>query len=460
MIDLFVPFIYLLIILIYGMSCSKNIHSAKDFSLSHRRYPVWILFATLSASFIGGGFSFGNATQVYLYGIGNIIALWGFSIKEILIGHYLAPNIQRFAHVTSPGGIIEKVYGQGPQIITGLFSVIFCCGILGAQIGAIGAVFHVFFNIPESFGMIIGMTIIILYSSFGGMEAVVATDVVQFFVLAIGLPLTLFFAIKEIGGWHTLIALTPPTHLNVLNHHSVFSFINLFFTLMLGECLIPPCLQRLLMGKSPKTASTASILGGLFSIPFFAVTGFIGLCAIILFPTIDATLALPVIIEQTVPTGLRGFITAAIISVVMSSADSVLNSASIGFSQDILVPFCHQFHWHFSDKMQLLLMRILTLLTGLGALLFALNIPNIFDLLLLSYSFWTPIILVPLVVALLGGTSNPKVFYLCVATGVIFTFNFNFILSQNLSAGGTLVGVLANLFVIYIYRDEITFCPI
>ena len=73
--------------------------SLQDFSVSHRSYTSFVIFATLSASFIGGGFSIGNAEKVYRLGIANIVVLWGFSLKEILVARYIAPKMDNFPNV-------------------------------------------------------------------------------------------------------------------------------------------------------------------------------------------------------------------------------------------------------------------------------------------------------------------------------------------------------------------------
>lgn len=95
--------IYLCAILLLGLWSGKGMKSLQDFSVSNRSYGSMVIFATLSASFIGGGFSIGNAEKVFRFGIVNIVALWGFSLKEILVAKYIAPRTGNFAGVISVG---------------------------------------------------------------------------------------------------------------------------------------------------------------------------------------------------------------------------------------------------------------------------------------------------------------------------------------------------------------------
>jgi SSS family solute:Na+ symporter len=153
-----------------------------DYAVVGRSYGSLIIFATMSASFIGGGFSTGNAQKVFLFGIANIIGLWGFSLKEILVALFVAPKMDRFPNAISVGDIMATAYGKVGRVITGLCALFLCAGIVGAQVGAMGIVFNVFYGIDRDWGILIGCGTVILYTTFGGMRAVVATDIVQFLI--------------------------------------------------------------------------------------------------------------------------------------------------------------------------------------------------------------------------------------------------------------------------------------
>lgn len=73
MIDSIIVVVYLVVIVVVGLVTAGKLKSIRDFSLSNRGYGIFALLATLSASFIGGGFSTGNASKVAVYGIGNIV---------------------------------------------------------------------------------------------------------------------------------------------------------------------------------------------------------------------------------------------------------------------------------------------------------------------------------------------------------------------------------------------------
>ena len=100
--DYVIVALYLLAVLGVGIWSGRKVRNFEDYAVGGRAYPALIVFATLSASFIGGGFTIGSAEKVFLIGIANIVALWGFSLKEILVAKVIAPRIKAFPNAISP----------------------------------------------------------------------------------------------------------------------------------------------------------------------------------------------------------------------------------------------------------------------------------------------------------------------------------------------------------------------
>jgi len=173
-----------------------------------------------------------------------------------------------------------EAYGKTAQIITGLLSVLVCAGILGAQVAAIGYVVQVFLGFPYYIGILFGCMVVVFYSTFGGMRAVILTDVVQFIILSIGMPVLVVFGIQQNGGLESFIVNIPAKNLNILNGMTLTAFSSLFLTFLIGETLVPPYVQRLLIGKDPAVTAKATVISGLYSIPYFIISGLVGLIAL------------------------------------------------------------------------------------------------------------------------------------------------------------------------------------
>ena len=443
--DIFIVIVYLAILVAMGFLGGKSVENAGDFTASGKRYGAPVIFASLAASYIGGGYSSGNAAEAFSSGLGMTIALFGFSIATIFTGKYLVPGISRFEGAASTGEIIARSYGKTAGVVTGFFAFFCCAGVVGAQMEAMGVVFHSLLSIPPAAGILLGCGIVLLYSTAGGLQSVIAADMVQFILLAVGMPLLLILSLHRAGGIGAVIQATPSSFFDPLNGTTLPGFLSLALTMTFGEMLVPPYTQRLLIGKNHRSTAKGTVASGLFSIPFFIITGLIGLTARALQVTEQPAEAMPQLILQVLPTGIRGVVMAAMVSIMLSAADGFLNGAAVSLVRDVVRPLCPTL----SDKKELRYLRATNFLTGLTAVLVALFIPNIFRILILAYSCWSPVIVIPLAAALLGVKSDRRAFFKALVAGLITTLVWDHLLKQPATVTGTTVGIFANFLVFW-----------
>ncbi len=442
-IDILIVTAYLALLVWMGLRGGEKVQAAADFSAAGKTYGAPVIFMSLAASYVGGGFSAGNAAYAFSDGIGMTVALCAFGIVTMLIGKYLVPGIARFKGATSTGDIMTRAYGKRAGILTGMVAFLTCAAVVGAQMEAMGTVLHTLLGIPPAAGVLIGCGIVLLYSTVGGLQSVIAADMVQFILLAVGMPLLLILALIRVGGAKAVFTAIPASFFNPLNGTTLPAFLSMAFTVAFGEALVPPYTQRLLIGKNLRATAKGTVAGGLFSIPFFAVTGMIGLIARALQVTASAEDAMPALILSVLPIGVRGLIMAAMVSIMLSAADGFLNGAAVSFVQDMLLPLCPKM----TDKGQLKALRAVNFLTGAAAVAVALLIPNVFRILEISYTFWCPLMVVPLSAALLGVNPRPAAFFSGFTAGICVTALWEFVLSRPFSVSGAPIGMLANLLV-------------
>jgi len=440
MIDNAIIFLYLLAVLYIGFSCRK-LGGFREFAISHGNFGWLAIFCTLSATFIGGGFSMGNASKVYSNGIAYPMALLGFSVQIMLVALLVSPRIKgSFPGAISVGDLIEPAYSKKARVVTGVFSMLICAGILGAQVSALGAIFNVYLGVSPMIGILIGCGIVFFYSTVGGMTAVVKTDILQFIILIVAIPLLFLMGVEHCGGWAKFVNNIPSGHLQIVSEKMpLLSFISLFLVFLLGETLVPPYVQRLLIGHDTKATMRGNFWSGVASAPFFIIAGGIGLVALQLKPGLASNLAMPTAVKMIAPVGLSGLIVAGMMSIVMSSADSFLNASSVALVEDVLKPLLEN---PLTEHQMLTVARWTNILTGSVALAFAVMIPNVLDILIAAYDYWAPTILVPLVAVLLGFKVVRPSFYAAVATGAITTIVWSYILKSPLGLQGFVVGTI------------------
>lgn len=436
--DAVILILYLAALVAVGLSGGK----AKDLGGFSRAEPgLFALVATLSAGFIGGGFSSGNAAACAAGGIMPALILCGFTFGWLILGLML-PRMRFPEGATTAGEVMGEAYGEGTRIATGIFSFLLSAGILGAQIGVMGSLFETFLGLPRLWGILLGTAAATVYSTFGGLGAVIRADVVQFCILFIGMPLLTLLSLRAGGG----ISSVPATAWELELSPAALSA---FFAMALGELLSPPGLQRLLGGDRRK-ASRAVLLSAALSAPFFLITGLVGLMAVKLLPAAELPHAMESMILQVAPAGVRGLIIAALFSAVLSTADSFQVSASVGLVSDVLKSFCPGL----SGRQALRAVRMANVLTGAAAATVAFFIPDVLGAVTFAYAFWSPVLLVPLAAALLGISASPRAAVGSMLAGAGSVFLWRFLLSEPFGISAVPVGFLVSLTVFFLLRPH------
>ena len=180
MIDLAIVVVYLAVTFLLGVGQSKRANSVQDFALGNQHCNTATLVATLFATGIGGFSTLGVSERVFSVGIVFLFIFWGEPISNLIAGQFLAPRVQRFKGMISVGDIMGHFYGKPGTVVTGIAATLKCTGCVGGQIGALGYLLHLFFGWSQSISLAIGYSVVIFYCSFGGMQAVALTDVLQF----------------------------------------------------------------------------------------------------------------------------------------------------------------------------------------------------------------------------------------------------------------------------------------
>ena len=101
--------------------------------------------------------------------------------------------------------MIKQIFGPKSQILVGCIALLRGIGTVTSQTLALGLVFSYFLGTDPRVGMLVGGGVLVTYSAFGGVKAVIATDVIQCMILVITVPIVLYFAVNQVGGIHTVI---------------------------------------------------------------------------------------------------------------------------------------------------------------------------------------------------------------------------------------------------------------
>ncbi len=448
MIDAVIVLTYLLVVLSVGLYFGKGINTVRDFSIAPKTYAIPVVVATIFATIVDGASTLGVASEIFTMGAVFLVALFGETIREFLHGFFIVERIRNFNDALSTGDIMTKFYGKPGRIFTGIFAALVCVGTVGAQSMALGLLMQRFFGIPFFAGLFIGSVTIIIYSVRGGIKAVTTTDVIQFAVLIIAIPLLCNAALVKVGGFNGLISALPASYITLFPNKA--DFINCFglFFIFAIPGLHPAVVQRMMMGKKLSDTKKSFIFSGLIYIPFYGMISLVGLIALALYPSIDANLALPHLIDNILPVGVRGLLIAGLVAVIMSTTDSFLNVGAITIVRDIIKPIKKN---TLDDKQELYLMKITTLLVGIFGIITALWFQSIIELVVLAWGLWVATISVPILLGIFGHTAPKKIYLTALSAGVLLFVSWEIFLGADYGMGSGVPATLANLSVFLLY---------
>ncbi len=375
--------IYWVISVAIGLFAARWVHSTKDYAVAGRRLPMYIVTATVFATWFGSETVLGIPATFIKEGFSGIVAdPFGSSLCLVLVGLFFARPLYRMNLLTI-GDYYRKRFGRSVEMLTTLCIVISYLGWVGAQIKALGLVFNVVSDgsISQSAGMIIGASTVLVYTMLGGMFSVAITDFIQMIIIVVGMLYIGWEVSGLAGGVSGVVShaaahgkfhlLPPPTFRDILG------FITAWITMMLGSIPQQDVFQRVQSGKDENTAANSSILGGVLYFCFAFIPMFLAYSASLIDPKMvadnlesNSQHILPnLILSPIVPLFAQIMFFGALLSAIKSCASATLLAPSVSFTENILKPFFP----HINDRHLLRMNRVV--LFGFTCLVtaFALN---------------------------------------------------------------------------------------
>ena len=328
---------YLVGMLLVGYFVGKlKIKNSEDYMVAGRRMGIFMVAFSLSANNIGGGSTTGLAGKAF--GEWGLSAIWyvlAASIAMIPLA-WFAPRIRKTMAITIPE-VIDRRFGRGSSIFSAILNIIALFCLTSSQVMASGSVIYTLTGIPLNVCLLVAGTVIIIYTTLGGMIADQISDMVQFIIIFAGLAIATPIVIRGCGGWGAIASKLPGEQLSIdkIGWVVIIGYIfNYFCTFLSG----PEMISRFETAKDERTAKVASLVSALMMAAMAVFPTLLGLAALAMvdqLPGVAGGNAMMMVTNKFAPTLIVGFISAAIISATMSSADSNLLCMSTMFINDI-----------------------------------------------------------------------------------------------------------------------------
>ena len=381
LLDISVFILFFLIVVGTSMFKSRKEETGEDYFLASRGL-IWpiigisLIAANISSEqFVGmSGQSAGN--------VGLAIASyeWMAAITLIFVAFFFLPRFLSSGIYTIPE-FLEYRYNSTARSLMAFYTMIIYVGVTISAVIYSGAItIYTIFNVNIEIA-VWGIGIIAaLYTTWGGLKAVAWADVFQGTALILGGAVVLYFGLIAVGGLDSFFNHNADKlHMVLPADHPVLPWTALVIGLWIPNIyywgLNQYITQRTLAAKSLREGQKGIIFAAAIKIIIPFVIVFPGIIAAQLYSdsmsTSDA--AYPTLIKNLIPTGLKGFMLAAIAGAVISSLASMLNSASTIFTLDLYKVYIKK---DASQKNLVFIGRMMTLLFVLLGCLIAPNLGN------------------------------------------------------------------------------------
>ncbi len=389
----------------------------EEFSLAKRALPLALVFGSLAATYVGPGFSIGFVGRGFKSGFLFLGIGLAYSVQNILVGLLVAPRLRGLKNCHTLGDAIGQKYDRKCQILAGIISVCVCTFFAAVMAHAGKVVLNDIFGLPGWSSVIIVVGITAIYTTFGGLRASVITDAFQFSAFAILLPLMLLLVLMFHlnGGAATFMKEASAATAAGFDSTSFIEIVGLVAAFLLGETLIPPYANRALASKTTGVSRNGFILAGLFSVVWFMVMISLGLAARSIIPEgTGEDHVLLNFVKSIMPAGGYALLLVVLVSVVMSSLDSLLNAGAVAFTEDVVKPFVD-----LPDRTALTIGRCATIVIAMIAAVSTPVVPSIIDGLLICYTIWASAILPALIIGLWIKKPRPLAGILSMGVGTV-----------------------------------------
>ena len=132
---------YLVISVVIGLLAALRVKSAKDYVSAGRHLPLYVLTATMFATWFGSESVLGAPPTFLANGVGGIVAdPFGAGFCLILAGMFFARKLYR-RNMLTIGDFFKAKYGRGVEFSTSAAIMLSYLGWVSAQMIALGVVF-------------------------------------------------------------------------------------------------------------------------------------------------------------------------------------------------------------------------------------------------------------------------------------------------------------------------------
>ncbi|MDN3272001.1 sodium:solute symporter [Streptomyces sp. MA15] len=333
--DYLVIVLYLAGMLAMGWWGMRRAKSKSEFLVAGRRLGPAMYSGAMAAIVLGGASTIGGVGLGYQYGLSGAWMVFTIGLGILALSVFFSARIARLK-VYTVSEMLDLRYGGRAGVISGVVMWAYTLMLAVTSTIAYATIFDVLLDIDRTLAIVLGGSIVVAYSTLGGMWSITLTDMVQFVVKTIGVLLLLLpVAVVKAGGFGEMKAQLPTEYFDPLGigGETVFTYVLIYtFGMLIGQDIW----QRVFTARSDRTARWGGTVAGTYCLAYAVAGAVIGTAAKVLYPKLaSADDAFATIVKDELPMGVRGLVLAAALAAVMSTSSGALIACATVANNDI-----------------------------------------------------------------------------------------------------------------------------
>ena len=339
---------YLFILIGLALWSRSETRTMSGYFIAGKKLPPWVVAFSTNATGESGwlllgltGMGYAVGAQAFWVVAGEVV---GIALAWLVISRRLKRLSDESDSITLPD-VLAARFNDKAQVLRKL-SVLIILVMVGAyvaaQMVATGKAFSGFTDLSYSAGVLVGATVIILYTLVGGYKAVAWTDLVQGVLMLLGLIIVPMIAIDAAGGWNAVTTNLQAQDPGLLSPwgpdgKSMLAFVGIASFLAVGLPFlgVPQLMVRFMSARSEKSLVPAMAISVVVILLFDLGAVLTGMAGRALFPGLeDPETILPVISTTLLHPVLGGIMMVVVLAAIMSTVDSLLILASSAAVRD------------------------------------------------------------------------------------------------------------------------------
>src|SRR5699024_7397331 len=416
--DAVVFIVYLLILLSIGLYFSRKASKSVDsYLLGNREVGPAVTALTMQSTSMSGFMFLGGPAEAFqrgwhaiFYGIGDA----GGSVINLSVLGKRMRRMSELLKALSPIEYLEKRYESTSIRVAGsIISIVFLFAYVFAQFIASGKALEALTGLSYEAALIIGVSVIIIYTVMGGYLAVVWTDFFQAIVMVIGMVGILAMGLMHVGGLSGLnasLAQIDSSYLSIWGKDLEFYgqwgvIIGAILIYSIGYMGLPHVVVRHMSMQSTKTVRTATLWSAIYNQAMAFSPYLLGLIGIIPLPNIaDPEMVVSELAYTFFPGIFAAILLSAVMAAIMSTSDSILMQAGTILSRDVYQRFINK---NADQNKMVFVSRLSILLAGVVGVIVAIKQPpTVFALVIFAFGTLGNSFLVPYICSVYRKNSN------------------------------------------------------